>query len=148
MTKRNPKGPLVYDSDIKATARRNRREIRRALNYIEEEQEGRSNPTEGMNENNPPPQDVAENNAPRTMYDYSKPHLTGAESSIVRPAIAANNFELKPNIIQMIQQFVQIDSLQDEDPNTHIANFLEFCDTFKINGVSNDAIRLRYFPFH
>ncbi|KAA3488570.1 RING-H2 finger protein ATL63 [Gossypium australe] len=80
------------------------------------------------------------------MYDYAKPYLTRAESSIVRPTIAANNFEVKPNTIQMIQQFVQFDGLQDEDLNTHIANFLEFCDTFKINGVSDDAIRLRINP--
>ncbi|KAA3465599.1 Retrotransposon gag protein [Gossypium australe] len=140
MTRRNPRGPLVYDSEIEATVRRTRREIRRALNYIEEDQGGRSNHTEGMGENNPPPHDVGENNTPHTMFDYAKPHLTGAESSIVRPAIAANNFELKPNTIQMIQQF-------DEDPNTHIANVLEFYDTFKINGVSGNAIRLRLFPF-
>ncbi|KAK5836625.1 hypothetical protein PVK06_012421 [Gossypium arboreum] len=81
------------------------------------------------------------------MYDYAKPNLTGTESSIVRVAIAAINFELKPNTIQMIQQFVQFDGLQDENPNNHLANFLEFCDTFKINGISDDAIRLRLFPF-
>ncbi|KAK5811220.1 hypothetical protein PVK06_026544 [Gossypium arboreum] len=81
------------------------------------------------------------------MYDYAKSTLTGTESSIFRPAISANNFELKPNTIQMIQQFVQFDGLQDEDPNAHLANFLEFCDTFKINGVSDDAIHLRLFPF-
>ncbi|KAA3484820.1 RING-H2 finger protein ATL63 [Gossypium australe] len=66
------------------------------------------------------------------MYDYVKPNLTGAESSIVRPAVAANNFELKPNTIQMIQQCVQFD---------------EFCNTFKINGVSDNGIRLRLFLF-
>ncbi|KAK5770410.1 hypothetical protein PVK06_046560 [Gossypium arboreum] len=81
------------------------------------------------------------------MHDYAKPTLTGTESSIVKPTVATNNFELKPITIQMIQQFFQFDGLQDEDPNTHLANFLEFCDTFKINGVSNDAIRLRLFPF-
>ena len=31
--------------------------------------------------------------------------------------------------------------------NTHLAKFLEFYDTFKINGISNDAIHLRLFPF-
>ncbi|KAK5818848.1 hypothetical protein PVK06_023794 [Gossypium arboreum] len=81
------------------------------------------------------------------MYDYAKPSLTRTESSIVRPTVAANTFELKPNTIQMIQQFVQFDGLQDEDPNAHLANFLEFCHTFKINGVFDDAIRLRLFPF-
>ncbi|KAK5770379.1 hypothetical protein PVK06_046529 [Gossypium arboreum] len=104
------------------------------------------------NQNNQLPPVIAanpinQNPAPRTMYDYAKPNLIGTGSSIVRPAIAANNFELKPNTIQMIQQFVQFDGLQNEDPNTHLANFLKLCDTFKINGVSDDAICLQLFPF-
>ncbi|KAK5824792.1 hypothetical protein PVK06_019576 [Gossypium arboreum] len=101
------------------------------------------------NQENPLPPAIAANQNPtsHTMYDYAKPSLTGTESSIVRPTVAANNFELKLNTIQMIQQFVQFDGLQDEDPNAHLANFLEFCDTFKINGIFDDAIRLRLFPF-
>ncbi|KAK5842209.1 hypothetical protein PVK06_004539 [Gossypium arboreum] len=101
------------------------------------------------NQQNSLPSTIAanQNPAPRTMYDYAKPSLTGTKLSIVRPVVAANTFELKPNTIQMIQQFVQFDGLQDEDPNTHLANFLELCDTFKINGISDDAIRLRLFPF-
>ena len=59
----------------------------------------------------PPVIAVNQNLAPRTMYDYAKPSLTGTESNIVRPVVAANTFELKPNTIQMIQQFVQFDGL-------------------------------------
>ena len=73
--------------------------------------------------------------------------VNGAISSIRRPAIQANNFEIKPAIIQMIQQTVQFEGLSQADPNVHIANFLEICDTFKHNRVIDDAIRLRLFPF-
>ncbi|KAG8488548.1 hypothetical protein CXB51_016295 [Gossypium anomalum] len=147
MTRRNPLRPLLFDSEIESTACKNRREIRRSLQYIEEGQEDDIyTTTEEMadNQNNPLRPAIATNPAeqnpvPHTMYDYAKPTLTGTESSIVRPAVFANNFELKPNTIQMIQQFVQFDGLQDEDPNTHLAIFLEFCDTFKINSVSDDV---------
>lgn len=33
------------------------------------------------------------------------------------------------------------------DPNIHIANILEIYDTFKHNGVTDDVIHLRLFPF-
>ena len=63
------------------------------------------------------------------------------------PPVGANNFELKPSMITMIQNMVQFSGLPNEDLNQHITNFLELCDTFKMNGVSSDAIRLRLFPF-
>ena len=47
----------------------------------------------------------------------------------------------------MIQSSVQFYGMLNEDPNDHIANFLEICDTLKYNGVSNDALKLRLFPF-
>ena len=47
----------------------------------------------------------------------------------------------------MIQSSVQFYGMMNEDPNDHITNFLEICDTPKYNGVSNDALRLRLFPF-
>ena len=41
----------------------------------------------------------------------------------------------------------QFGGLQGEDPYAHILTFLNVCATFKINGVMDDAIRLRLFHF-
>ncbi|KAH7655814.1 S-adenosyl-L-methionine-dependent methyltransferase protein [Dioscorea alata] len=88
-----------------------------------------------------------QNEQQRTLADFARPAVMGTQSSIVRPPITANNFELKPSFIQMLQQFAQFNGLADEDPNNHLENFLEVCDMLKINGVTEDAIRLRAFPF-
>ncbi|XP_017976459.1 PREDICTED: uncharacterized protein LOC108661974 [Theobroma cacao] len=83
----------------------------------------------------------------KPLRDYAVPQVQNLHSSIRRPLIQANNFEIKPSIIQMIQTAVQFGGLPNDDPNAHIINFLEICDTFKANGVTDDAIRLRLFPF-
>lgn len=42
-------------------------------------------------------------------YHYARPNLEGTGSSIVRPPMEMNNFELKPNFIQIVQQMCQFD---------------------------------------
>ena len=49
--------------------------------------------------------------------------------------------------VQMIQNLVQFHGMLNEDPNLHIAIFLEICDMFRVNGIFDDAIRLRLFLF-
>ncbi|KAF7839815.1 uncharacterized protein G2W53_008297 [Senna tora] len=90
--------------------------------------------------------EMAEQNN-RNVSDYATPKLDGLQHSIRRPSIQANNFEIKPTTIQLLQANGQFGGSLIEDPNNHILNFLEICDTFKHNGVSDDAIRLRLFPF-
>ena len=82
----------------------------------------------------------------RALQEYTMPNPGDNLSSIMRPIVDANNFEIKPEIIQMVSQF-QFGGLPSEDPNAHLAQFLEIYDTFKMNGVSLDAIKLRLFLF-
>jgi hypothetical protein len=82
----------------------------------------------------------------RPLRDFIIPKATNIRPSVVAPAIAANNFELKANLITMAQQN-QFSGLPSDDPHLHLAVFLEICDTYKSNGVSDDALRLRLFPF-
>ncbi|KAF7832953.1 uncharacterized protein G2W53_015286 [Senna tora] len=90
--------------------------------------------------------EMAEQNN-RNVSDYATPKLDGLQHGIWRPSIQANNFEIKPATIQLLQANGQFGGSPVEDPNNHIRNFLEICDTFKHNGVSDDAIHLRLFPF-
>jgi len=81
------------------------------------------------------------------LRDFALSQVTGIRSVIKKPRIEANNFEIKLELLQMIQTSVQFYGLPSDDPNAHIASFLEICDTFKHNGVTDDAIRLRLFMF-
>ena len=83
----------------------------------------------------------------KALMDFSQPKIIDIHASIVRPAIAANTFEIKPGTIQMVQNSVQFGGSPMEDPNMHIRNFIEICDTFKFNNVSEDAVKFRLFPF-
>ncbi|KAL7160431.1 hypothetical protein ABFS83_01G094900 [Erythranthe nasuta] len=82
----------------------------------------------------------------RTMREYRTPAVNENYSGIRKPTIAANNFELKTGLINMVMAN-QFSGAATADPNLHLANFLEICDTIKVNGVSDDAIRLKLFSF-
>ena len=81
-----------------------------------------------------------------TLGDYVLPRHQGPTSGVVRPPIQARNFELKPSLINMVQQN-QFGGLPSENPHQHLNTFLELMDTVKIHDVSNDALYLRAFSF-
>ena len=62
------------------------------------------------------------------------------------PVVDANNFELKPALITMVQQN-QFTGHPFEDPNVHMGKFLRMANTVKMNGVRLDVIKLLLFLF-
>ena len=70
---------------------------------------------------------------------------TVVQSTIGRPPIEANNFELKGVTLKMLHN-IQFHRLPSENLNTHLTSFIKVCDTVKYNGVIEKALRLRLFP--
>ena len=114
-------------------------EIERTLRHIRRDNRQREQVEEMANEDNRQIQGVQ-----RALRDFSIPRIQ--EPPIVRPAIQANNFELKPALIQMVQSS-QFGGYSNESPDDHLAGFLQYTNTVKQNGVTDDAIRLQLFPF-
>ncbi|KAL4286886.1 hypothetical protein AHAS_Ahas19G0131000 [Arachis hypogaea] len=83
----------------------------------------------------------------RVLGSYFAPTAYLYGKSIVVPPIAANNFELKPQLVTLVQQNCQYYGLPQEDPNQFISNFLQICDTVKTNRVNPEVYKLMLFPF-
>ena len=81
-----------------------------------------------------------------TMEDFWRPIIQDEYSTIRQPAVEANNFELKPALITMVQQH-QFTGHPTEDPNEHLGRFLRMANTVKLNGVRPEVIKLHLFPF-
>ena len=140
-TRSNNPQDLQFDPDIEGIARRNRWDRRRPRAMGD--QNTIPNPVPIPN----PVNDGANVADERILQDYVMPRADLNLSSIRRPTVNANNFEIKPSLIQMIAATVQFAGNAHEDPNVHLQSFNDICDTFRYNGVSDNFIKLKLFPF-
>ena len=133
---------LSLDPEPEKTLYRLRREQREAQhrnlaimqnNEEQDHGQGKNEPQGGRNGNN------GRNHAPRPfiqpddlfmlLEEFTLPP-TIVQSAIQRPPIQANNFELKAMTLQMLQN-IQFHGLPSENPNMHLTNFIEVCDTIE-----------------
>ena len=80
------------------------------------------------------------------LKDYVAPSQEEPHNNIVAPTIARNDFELKPSLLQAVQQS-QFSGYPTNDPKLHLTVFVQYADTIKANGINPEAIKLRLFPF-
>ena len=111
--------PLIpLNLKLERTVRRRRRQHRDRMNKGEDERNApplQQAPQQGQNGQN----------GQRTMRDYVSPNVQSDQNLIVRPTVTTNNFEIKPAMIQMIQNS-QFSGLPHEDPIGHMNRFLEY----------------------
>ncbi|CAN6299739.1 unnamed protein product [Urochloa humidicola] len=64
--------------------------------------------------------------------------------SIFKLAEVGSPFQIKTSIIEMVQNSPFTGK---EDPNLHLLSFLQLCNTFKMEGVDDNQLRARLFPY-
>ncbi|KAK4265654.1 hypothetical protein QN277_026678 [Acacia crassicarpa] len=132
---------LQFDPEIEKTARRNRKLAKQRKGKVVSSSIGTEliiMAEDGGDPLRPPPK--------RTMGDYMTLNSARIKTSIINPAVNVNNFEIKPSLISLVQQS-SFSGSDLENPNQHIETFLQICDTIKMNGVPEDALRMKLFPF-
>nr|GEY40022.1 reverse transcriptase domain-containing protein [Tanacetum cinerariifolium] len=82
----------------------------------------------------------------QTMAELLQAPTEGYEDAIAIPEIAANNFELKHGLINLVKnkQFFRHDK---EDPHAHIRYFNKITSTMRVPNVPSSSIKLMLFPF-
>ena len=81
-----------------------------------------------------------------TMENLCNSFIYSKYSAMKQSAITANDFELEPVLITMVQQN-QFAGHPTENPNEHLGRFLRIANSTKLDGVSSDVIQLQLFPF-
>nr|GEV86285.1 reverse transcriptase domain-containing protein [Tanacetum cinerariifolium] len=80
------------------------------------------------------------------MKELLQAPTEGYREAIVIPEINADHFEIKTNLLQLVQAN-PYHGFERENPHTHINNFKRITSTLKFKDVTNDVIRLMMFPY-
>jgi hypothetical protein len=60
--------------------------------------------------------------------------------------ILSDAYELRPRLIEMVQTNTFF-GIEDEDPYHHLQQFEQTCDCLHIEGMSDETIRWKLYPF-
>nr|GEV70103.1 hypothetical protein [Tanacetum cinerariifolium] len=82
----------------------------------------------------------------QTMEELLQAPTEGYGEAIVIPEINADHFEIKTNLLQLVQANI-FHGFERANPHTHINNFRRITSTLKFRDVPNDVIKLMMFPY-
>ncbi|GJY99704.1 hypothetical protein Tco_0517134 [Tanacetum coccineum] len=84
--------------------------------------------------------------AERTMEELLRAPTEGYGETIVLPEINADHFEIKMNLLQLVQAN-PFYGRESENPHAHINSFKRITSTLRFRNVPNDVIKLMMFPY-
>lgn len=82
----------------------------------------------------------------KSLQSYRVPHPDALSTRPTIPTIATTNFEMKPALINMVQQN-QFGGYRTKDPTNHLQLFQQLCQTVKRAGVTPDQVNLMQLVF-
>ncbi|GKB28262.1 hypothetical protein Tco_0867663 [Tanacetum coccineum] len=84
--------------------------------------------------------------AERTMEELLRAPTEGYGEAIVLLEIKADHFEIKTNLLQLVQAN-PFHGYERENPHAHINSFKRITSTLRFRDVPNDVIKLMMFPY-
>jgi hypothetical protein len=103
----------------------------------------KESPPPSPRENQLPPLPMQEQPQPeRKIGELCTPSIV--DLPILKLAEIGRPFEIKTSTIHMEQHSPFTGK---EDPNLHLQGFVQLCQTFNMDGVTQDQMRARHFPF-
>ncbi|KAL2237991.1 UNVERIFIED_CONTAM: hypothetical protein Sindi_0990800 [Sesamum indicum] len=137
-------GKLVYDPEIKKTARRLRQETKQQLEETSAPYEDKEDPTfefeESLSESE---EEIMALILERSINDMTSPDLNQQPLCIEYPDLEVD-FKLKSGLIHLLPTFR---GLAGEDPHKHLKEFHVVCFGMRPQGISEEQVKLRAFPF-
>jgi hypothetical protein len=80
------------------------------------------------------------------IKDFSAPTELSLRPMPSSKPILSDAYELRPLLIEMVQTNTFL-VIEDEDPYHHLQQFEQTCDCLHIDGMSDETIRWKLFPF-
>ena len=83
-------------------------------------------------------------NANMSIYQFNRPTGTHLEPPKSSKPIMTSSFEISPAYIEFLQKQPL---LGEENPYTHLREFYRVCDLLRIEGMSDETLKWKLFPF-
>ncbi|GJV48537.1 hypothetical protein Tco_1438749 [Tanacetum coccineum] len=101
---------------------------------------------EPVNLEEPIPEQTIVAMADRTIEELLRAPTEGYGEAIVLPEINADHFEIKTNLLQLVQAN-PFHGLENENHHAHINSFKRITSTLRFRNVPNDVIKLMMFSY-
>jgi hypothetical protein len=102
----------------------------------------RESPPSSLKEDQPQPPPMGEQPQPERKIELCTPDVVNLP--IIKLQDAGRPFKIKVSTICMVQHSPFTGK---EDPNLHLQAFVKLCHTYDEEGVTQDQMRVRFFPF-